>query len=128
MFDVGNKRCVVFLRNTKFNHNFPPEIGVCVVITHAYIIHSVGSVVNENQVYRMITNLVTGCKNNQNPTKLSVAADVLLTYFHSQGRKWECGKVSDGSATQSRVIKTPNGFAQIQYALYLYDVPHSFRR
>lgn len=80
MFDVGNKRCVVFLRNTKFNHNFPPEIGVCVVITHAYIIHSVGSVVNENQVYRMITNLVTGCKNNQNPTKLSVAADVLLTF------------------------------------------------
>jgi hypothetical protein len=72
------------MRNTKFNHSFPPEIRVCVEITHAYIIHSA---VNESQVYRMITYLGAACKNNQNPTMFLVTAHMLLTYFRSPGEE-----------------------------------------
>lgn len=44
------------------NLNFVLEIRVCVEIADAYIIHLVGSAVNENQVYRIIVNLVPHVK------------------------------------------------------------------
>jgi hypothetical protein len=47
-----------FLRKTNINSNFLPEIRVCLHITPAYMIHSIGSAVNESQAYRMITNWV----------------------------------------------------------------------
>lgn len=52
----------IFLRKTNINFNFVPEIRVCVEIADAYIIHLVGSAVNENQVYRIIANLVPHVK------------------------------------------------------------------
>lgn len=38
-----------FLRKANINLNFLPEIRVCVEITHAYMIRSIGGAANENQ-------------------------------------------------------------------------------
>jgi hypothetical protein len=53
---------VLLLRKTNINLNFLPEIRVCVEITHAYTSHSIGSAVNGNQPYRIITNWVRRVK------------------------------------------------------------------